>query len=107
MRSYMNLAVLALAAFTISPTLSAPTQCRHHMPDDLESAYVTDAIPSSYQRQQFYNSSVDFQTTSFGANMSDSNPNSEPPTSDAVCTKEDPPRSPFPSCRDGITRGCQ
>jgi len=29
MRSYMNLAVLALAAYTVSPALSAPTQYRY------------------------------------------------------------------------------
>jgi dual specificity protein kinase YAK1 len=61
---------------------------RHHMPDDLEGAYGTaNATPSSHQRQQsnsFYNSSVAFQTTSFGANTSDSTPNSQPATSDAT-----------------------
>src|SRR6266851_2356895 len=59
---------------------------RHHMPDDLEGAYGTaNATPSSHQRQQsnsFYNSSVAFQTTSFGANASDSNLNSQPTSTD-------------------------
>lgn len=63
---------------------------RHHMPDDLEGAYGTaNASPSSHQRQQsnsnsFYNSSVAYQTTPFGANASDSTPNSQPGTSDAT-----------------------
>ena len=61
---------------------------RHHMPDDLEGAYgTTNALPALHQRQQsnsFYNSSVAYQTSSFGANSSDSNPNSQPAASDAT-----------------------
>ena len=61
---------------------------RHHMPDDLEGAYgTTNASPTVHQRQQsnsFYNSSVAYQTSSFGANTSDSNPNSQPAASDAT-----------------------
>ena len=61
---------------------------RHHMPDDLEGAYSTaNATPPNHQRQQstsFYNSSVAFQTTSFGANAGDSNPNPQPATTDAT-----------------------
>ena len=61
---------------------------RHHMPDDLEGAYNTaNANPSGHQRQQsnsFYNSSVAYQTPSFGANTSDSNTNSQPVAGDAT-----------------------
>ncbi|KAH8995695.1 hypothetical protein EDB92DRAFT_154221 [Lactarius akahatsu] len=61
---------------------------RHHMPDDLEGAYGTNsANPAIHQRQHsnsFYNSSVAYQTSSFGANTSDSNPNSQPAASDAT-----------------------
>ena len=59
---------------------------RHHMPDDLEGAYST-ASPASHQRQQsnsFYNSSVAYQTTSFGVNASDSNQNPQQGTADAT-----------------------
>ena len=59
---------------------------RHHMPDDLEGAYST-ASPASHQRQQsnsFYNSSVAYQTTSFGVNASDSNPSPQQGTDDAT-----------------------
>jgi hypothetical protein len=52
---------------------------RHHMPDDLEGAYSTaNTNSSSKQRQQtnsFYNSSVAYQTTSFGTNATDSTRN--------------------------------
>ncbi|KAH9047799.1 kinase-like protein [Lactarius hengduanensis] len=61
---------------------------RHHMPDDLEGAYGTNsANPAVHQRQHsnsFYNSSVAYQAPSFGANTSDSNPNSQPAASDAT-----------------------
>ena len=61
---------------------------RHHMPDDLEGAYgTTNAHPPVHQRQHsnsFYNSSVAYQTSPFGANSSDSNPNSQPAASDAT-----------------------
>jgi dual specificity protein kinase YAK1 len=61
---------------------------RHHMPDDLEGAYSTaNTNPSSHQRQQtnsFYNSSVAYQMTSFGANASDSAQNPQPATGDTT-----------------------
>jgi dual specificity protein kinase YAK1 len=61
---------------------------RHHMPDDLEGAYSTaNTNPSSHQRQptnSFYNSSVAYQTTSFGANTGDSAQNTQPVTGDAT-----------------------
>jgi dual specificity protein kinase YAK1 len=75
----------SLGASTASA--SARTR-RHHMPDDLEGAYgTTNASPAVHQRQHsnsFYNSSVAYQTSSFGANSSDSNPNSQPAASDAT-----------------------
>ena len=61
---------------------------RHHMPDDLEGAYSTaNTNPSTNQRQQtnsFYNSSVAFQTTSFGASASDSTQSPQPATGETT-----------------------
>jgi dual specificity protein kinase YAK1 len=61
---------------------------RHHMPDDLEGAYSTaNTNPSSHQRQpnnSFYNSSVAYQTPSFGANASDSTQNPQPAAGDTT-----------------------
>jgi len=75
------------ASLGASAAASARTR-RHHMPDDLEGAYsTTNANPAVHQRQHsnsFYNSSVAYQTSSFGANTSDSNPNSQPAASDAT-----------------------
>src|SRR6266404_3557029 len=76
------------ASLGASATAASARTRRHHMPDDLEGAYgTTNANPAVHQRQQsnsFYNSSVAYQTTSFGANSSDSNLNSQPAASDAT-----------------------
>ncbi|KAH9058839.1 kinase-like protein [Lactarius vividus] len=74
---------------SLGASAAASTRARrHHMPDDLEGAYGTNsANPPVHQRQlsnSFYNSSVAYQASSFGANTSDSNPNSQPAASDAT-----------------------
>jgi dual specificity protein kinase YAK1 len=76
------------ASLGASAAASSARGRRPHMQDDLEGAYST-ANPSSagHQRQQsnsFYNSSVAYQTPSFTANTTDSNPTSQPVTTDAT-----------------------